>query len=45
MLADQALSLEQVAGRLGFSNTSSLVRAFRRWHNSTPMSYRRQVLG
>lgn len=45
LLANPALSLDQVASRLGFSSTSSLVRAFQRWQSRTPMSYRRQVLG
>ncbi|WP_185754772.1 MULTISPECIES: AraC family transcriptional regulator [Pseudomonas] len=45
LLANPALSLEQVASKLGFSSTSSLVRAFRRWQNNTPMAYRRQALG
>jgi AraC-like DNA-binding protein len=45
LLANPALSLEQVASKLGFSSASSLVRAFRRWQNNTPVNYRRQVLG
>lgn len=44
LLADPVLSLDQVASELGFSSTSSLVRAFRRWQNNTPMKYRRQLL-
>lgn len=45
LLANQTLSLKQVASRLGYSSTSSLVRAFRRWQNNTPVNYRRQMLG
>ncbi|MGE8065999.1 AraC family transcriptional regulator ligand-binding domain-containing protein [Pseudomonas sp. NPDC089569] len=45
LLGDPALSLVQVANRLGFSSSSSLVRAFRRWQNNTPVNYRRQLLG
>ncbi|PBJ07712.1 helix-turn-helix domain-containing protein [Pseudomonas sp. ACN5] len=45
LLANPALSLEQVASQLGFSSASSLGRAFRRWQDNTPLNYRRQVLG
>lgn len=45
LLANPALSLEQVASQLGFSSASSLARAFRRWQDNTPLNYRRQVLG
>lgn len=45
LLADPNLGLEQVASRIGFSNASGLVRAFRRWQGTTPLSYRRQLLG
>jgi AraC-like DNA-binding protein len=44
LLANPNLSLDQVASKLGFSSASSLVRAFRRWQNTTPLQYRRQVL-
>lgn len=44
LLANPNLSLDQVASKLGFSSASSLVRAFRRWQNTTPLQYRRQLL-
>lgn len=45
LLAEPGLSLEQVTCKLGLSSTSSLARAFRRWQGTTPLAYRRQVLG
>lgn len=45
LLADPSLCLEQVASKLGLSSTSSLARAFRRWRSTTPLAYRRQILG
>lgn len=45
LLRDPQLSIEQIAERAGFSSTSSLVRAFRRWRGVTPLAYRKQHLG
>jgi AraC-like DNA-binding protein len=44
LLAMPNLTLEQVSARVGFSNTSSLIRAFRRWQGMTPLKYRKQRL-
>lgn len=44
LLANPGLSLEQIAERVGFRSATSLAKAFRRWQDSTPMSYRRKVL-
>jgi AraC-like DNA-binding protein len=35
-------SFEQIAGRLGFADTSAFYRAFRRWHDTTPAALRAQ---
>lgn len=45
LLANPSLSLEQIATRVGFSSATGLAKAFRRWQQRTPMSYRREVLG
>jgi AraC-like DNA-binding protein len=42
LLKQQALSLEQVAERLGYSDVSNFGRAFRRWTGLTPAAYRRE---
>jgi AraC-like DNA-binding protein len=41
LLRQQALSLEQVAERLGYSDVSNFGRAFRRWTGVTPAAFRR----
>ena len=41
-LADPTLSLTEVAYLLGFGETASFYRAFRRWHPMTPLAYRRK---
>ncbi len=38
-LSKQALSVEEVAFRSGFSEASSFIRAFRRWAGTTPAAY------
>jgi AraC-like DNA-binding protein len=38
------LSLADVSRRLGYSGASAFVRAFRRWHGTTPEAWRRQRL-
>ena len=40
-LDDDGISLTQIAENLGYSDTSSFVRAFRRIHGITPGAYRR----
>jgi AraC-like DNA-binding protein len=42
LLRDGALSLEEVAGRLGYASAQSFERAFRRWTGVTPGAYRRR---
>lgn len=39
-LADESLSLSEVAYLLGYQEQSSFFRAFRRWHDCTPAAYR-----
>ena len=41
-LADTELRLHQIAYALGYSEPGPLVRAFRRWTDSTPMQYRQK---
>jgi len=41
-LADTELRLHQIAYTLGYSEPGPLVRAFRRWTDSTPMQYRQK---
>lgn len=43
MLAMPSLSIEQVAERVGFSSSSALIRAFRRWTGTTPLNYRKRL--
>ena len=45
LLRSPALSLDEIADRLGYSTVSNLVRAFRRWTGMTPAAYRREVSG
>lgn len=40
-LADPELSLEQIAGRLGYSEAANFTRAFRRWTGQSPRARRR----
>ncbi len=42
-LARPELSLSEVAYLLGYSEQASFHRAFRRWHDETPATYRRQL--
>lgn len=42
LLRDTALTVEEVALRCGFSNTSHLARQFRREFGTTPLQYRRR---
>jgi len=41
LLQSAHVSLEEVAGRLGYSTLSNFVRAFHRWTGRTPAAYRR----
>lgn len=41
LLRTPALSIEQVAERMGYSDVSNFGRAFRRWTGTTPAAYRR----
>lgn len=42
-LEDPQLGIVEVTFLLGFSDTSSFHRAFKRWHNQTPSEYRKRV--
>jgi len=42
-LKDQLLSLDEVAEKLGFSETRSLHRSFKQWTGGTPGDYRDQI--
>jgi len=42
-LTDTDLRLQQIAYLLGYSEAAPLVRAFKRWTDSTPMQYRLKV--
>jgi len=43
LLRNSALSIDEVAGRLGFSDEASFRKAFKRWTDLTPAEYRCQV--
>jgi AraC-like DNA-binding protein len=45
LLADTDLSIEEVAAELGYAETASFSRAFRRWTGQPPSSFRRQTRG
>ncbi|WP_242112188.1 AraC family transcriptional regulator [Luteimonas aquatica] len=45
MLADPDISIQRVAGALGYRDPPSFTRAFRRWSGITPSDARRQLLG
>lgn len=40
-LLHTAFSIDEIALRLGFSNTSAFYKAFKRWSGTTPAEYRR----
>jgi AraC-like DNA-binding protein len=44
-LARQGLALAEIAGLLGFQDTGAFLRAFRRWHGTTPGQWRRARAG
>lgn len=41
LLRDEALSIDEVAERVGYANVSNFARAFRRWTGESPASYRK----
>ena len=43
LLENSALSVEQVALRLGYSDPANFTRAFRKWSGFTPRQYREQA--
>lgn len=43
-LTGPRLSIEQIAERLGYAETTSFINAFKRWHGSTPHAFRRAAL-
>lgn len=43
-LANSQLSLNEITYLLGFANQANFTRAFKRWHGTTPSSYRQQRL-
>jgi AraC-like DNA-binding protein len=45
LLSTPNLTLESVAGQLGYSTVSNFVRAFHRWTGQTPAAYRRERQG
>jgi AraC-like DNA-binding protein len=40
LLEDRRLALEEIAGRLGYSDAANFTRAFRRWTGQTPAAFR-----
>jgi AraC-like DNA-binding protein len=44
LLVDRQMTLEQIAASLGYATSAALVRAFRRWHGTTPGRWRREAL-
>jgi AraC-like DNA-binding protein len=40
LVADRGLSIDEIAGRLGYTETPNFTRAFRRWTGATPSAYR-----
>jgi len=43
-LEDKSLSLTDIALLLGYSEQSAFNRAFKRWYEQPPKSYRKQLL-
>lgn len=41
LLVSNAVTIAEVAGRLGYADSACLTRAFYRWFGTTPMQYRR----
>jgi AraC-like DNA-binding protein len=40
LLANRELSINEIAGRLGYTEAANFTRAFRRWTGRTPAAYR-----
>jgi AraC-like DNA-binding protein len=45
LLGSSALSIDEVAERLGYSDLANFGRAFRRWTGTTPAAYRKSATG
>lgn len=45
LLADRRLSIEQIAGRLGYADGATLSHAFKRWTGVSPTQFRGQAQG
>jgi AraC-like DNA-binding protein len=45
LLNDPAISIQDVAMRLGYQDRANFTRAFRRWTGQTPSDYRQQHSG
>jgi len=43
LLRKEALSLDEVANRLGYADGSTFARAFQRWTGDSPAVYRREM--
>ena len=43
MLADQSLSIEEVALAAGYSTASPFIRAFNQWTGTSPLQYRQKI--
>jgi AraC-like DNA-binding protein len=43
LIRDKSLSVERVAERLGYQDTSNFSRVFKRWFNDTPSAYRKRL--
>lgn len=44
-LRNTSMSIEDIAGRIGFSDASNFRKAFHKWSGTTPSEYRSRVLG
>lgn len=42
LLRSEELSIDQIAGRVGYTEVANFTRAFRRWTGMTPAAYRKQ---
>lgn len=43
LLADETVTVEQISHRLGYSEPSSFLHAFARWHGMPPREFRRRI--
>lgn len=44
LLSVCVLSVEQITERLGYSDPTSFINAFKRWTSKTPLAYRKEIL-